>query len=481
MQSLFPVINKKDFCKKIFSDIRFYLILFFIVRMYGITHPPLEAAHHWRQSLVAMVSRNFLEENNNIFYPRVDIAGEKSGITGMEFPLLNYLIYIMSLLFGYTHWYGRLINLIVSSFGLFFYYKLIKNYYNKDIAFNATLILCVSVWFQFSRKIMPDTFSMSLVMVSVYFATNYFDHNKNRFLNLIFCFVLLTAGILSKISSAYLLVIFSFFILSKSYTYTHKIVFILTISVSILIAYVWYFYWVPYLMNYYGYRCFFMGKDFHTGLMEIISGFRSTLRMFYDVPLKYIGFAAFLSGLYFSFRENAKRIYITWAVCFLAFSVFIIKSGNLFFIHTYYIIPFVPVMAWVAGYGIERMKQKKIALILLSGIVIEGISNQQHDFRIPEYNKNLLNIESHLDLISGRKDKILINSGDCPTPMYFAHRKGWISFNNNILNKNYIHDLKLNGLKYIVILKKTFGSDIKLLDYKKVFENNLYTIYKISE
>ena len=133
--------------KNIIADIRFWIIIFFIIRLIGITNPPLEVSHNWRQTTVTMVARNFLELDNTIFYPRIDFAGEKTGITGMEFPVFNYIIYIVSKVFGYTHWYGRLINLIFSSFGLWFFYKVIKKYFKLEIAFNATIVLLFSLWF----------------------------------------------------------------------------------------------------------------------------------------------------------------------------------------------------------------------------------------------------------------------------------------------------------------------------------------------
>ncbi|MFM6983581.1 MAG: hypothetical protein ACKOXF_05580, partial [Chitinophagaceae bacterium] len=78
------------------KDIRFWIIVFFIVRLYGIMFPPLEVSHNWRQTTVTMVARNFTEDGAHLLYPKIDIAGEKSGITGMEFPVLNYLIYLVS-------------------------------------------------------------------------------------------------------------------------------------------------------------------------------------------------------------------------------------------------------------------------------------------------------------------------------------------------------------------------------------------------
>jgi hypothetical protein len=63
--------------KLFLQDIRFWILLFFIVRLYGITLPPLEVAHNWRQATVTMVARNFAEVDANILYPRIDIAGKK--------------------------------------------------------------------------------------------------------------------------------------------------------------------------------------------------------------------------------------------------------------------------------------------------------------------------------------------------------------------------------------------------------------------
>ena len=167
-----------DKIKNWLSNIRFWIILFFIVRLFGVTNPPLEVAHNWRQTTVTMVARNFLEVDNSILYPRIDIAGEKPGITGMEFPVLNYLIYLMSLVFGYAHWYGRLINLIVSSIGIFYFYKIIRKYFTSKIAFYSAFLLLLSVWYTYSRKIMPDTFSMSLLIIGYYHGTNYLQRGK---------------------------------------------------------------------------------------------------------------------------------------------------------------------------------------------------------------------------------------------------------------------------------------------------------------
>ena len=85
---------------------------------------------------------------------------------------------------------------------------------------------------------------------------------------------------------------------------------------------------------------------------------------------------------------------------------------------------------------------------------------------VPSSSSAMLNLETDLDKFSNGTDVILINSGNSPTPMYFAHRKGWIDSNSKISDEEYINKLKKVGLKYIVILKRTFGENINLNLYR---------------
>lgn len=467
--------------RKTLKDIRFWIFVLFIIRLIGITNPPLEVGHNWRQTTVTMVSRNFLEVDNNIFYPRIDIAGEKSGITGMEFPLLNYMIYIIAKIFGYQHWYGRLINLLISSIGLFYFFKLTRKYFTEQVAFSSTIVLAVSIWFQFSRKVMPDTFSMSLMIACIYYGSNYLENtlSKNNFLYLICYGVLMSLGVLSKLPSGFLLVVFVLFLLDKNISIKRKVIFSIVSLIGILPVVIWYYYWVPYLVDKYGFWHFFMGKGFSQGFNEILQNLNETLSKFYDTALKFIGFGVFLYGLGYSIIKGDSKIYFLFILTFISFSIIIFKAGYTFPHHNYYIIPFVPVMALIAGYGLSKIKYSKLALILLIAISIEGIANQQHDFGIKEKDRQLLNLEKDLDSLSLRSDLIIINSGNYPTPMYFAHRKGWVNTNDKIRDEVYIKSLKERGLKYIVILKRSFGTETSLNRYKRVLENEDYSIYEL--
>jgi 4-amino-4-deoxy-L-arabinose transferase-like glycosyltransferase len=465
----------------IIKDIRFWIIAFFLIRLIGITNPPLEVSHNWRQTTVAMAARNFAEADNNILYPRIDIAGEKSGITGMEFPLLNYLIYLMSVVFGYDHWYGRLINLIVSSFGLWYFFRLVKDHFSEQVAFNSTIVLAVSVWFQFSRKIMPDTFAVSMVIAAVFYASCYFRVNENRrkqLYSLILFAVMMMMGVLSKLPAGFLCVLLLIPLLHNEFSVKKRFVFAIALGVSLVPSMFWYFCWVPHLVKTYGFWHFFMGVSLPQGITELMNHPAETLKMFYDVPLKFAGFAIFLFGVYNMVKDKNKWLTAVFVLSSAAFLLLMIKSGRNFYHHNYYTIPFVPVMALIAGYGLSKIKNQIWAFLILLVISVEGLANQQHDFKIKEQSLYLLNLEQELDQFSKRNDLFLINSGEYPTTMYFAHRKGWLADHETISRKGYTDSLSTLGLNYILIIKSGFGTEMRLKDHSKLYETDYYTLYK---
>lgn len=460
------------------KDIRFWIILFFLVRLYGILDPPIEIVHNWRQTTVTMVARNFYEENANILYPRIDIAGEKTGITGMEFPVLNYLIYLLSLVFGYEHWYGRLINLLVSSLGIWYFFKLIKYKFNEQVAFNAAIVLLFSIWYTYSRKIMPDTFSMSLILAGLYYALKFLEQGK--WLQLTSSLMLILLGTLSKLPSAYLLVVLIIPLLQKPVAEKRKIILCSTLALIMLIPAWYYFKWVPYLTEHFGFEHFFMGKSLAAGAKELLEHWPETIGRFYDTAIKYIGFAFLLFGVFKALRNKAHIYLWVAGIGFLGFLPIMLKGGFTFYHHSYYIVPFVPVMALLSGYGIQQLPQDRYRYIVLAAIGIEGFLNHIDDFRIKEHMLPILSLESEMETHSKKQDLILINSGEFPTPMYFAHRKGWVDYNEKIEKRPYIDSLSNLGLKHILILKRAFGTETQPgIDstWKSVEDNQDFTLY----
>lgn len=466
------IINKKNLIP-VLSDIRFWILVFFIIRLFGITNPPLEIGHNWRQTQTNMIARNFYESGPDLFHPKIDMAGEKTGIIGSEFPFFNFLIYLVSAVFGYTHWYGRLINLLVSSLGTWCFYLLIYRLINKKAAFNATIIFLSSIWFAYSRKIMPDTFSVSLVLVGLYFAYGYMS--SGGLVKLVFYFLFITLGGLCKIPALTISSLLIIPIFIKHIHIRRKLAVLLVTLSGFLIIILWYFYWVPYLVSEYQYQIIFP-KGFLEGLNDLYQLRIKTLERFYYSSLhSFLAFACFLAGMFLVFYRKNILLIMAVSIVTLSFILFIIKAGAFFSNHSYYIIAYTPLMAFVAGFFTSIIKVR-FQWMLLVVIAIEGIANQQHDFFIRESERYKLTLERIAEVHIGKNELIVINGGDSPQQIYFTNRKGWTVKDETIKDSVKMDEFRQNGAAYLIINKTSFN---EALDLPQVYAGKHFIIYKL--
>lgn len=466
--------------KKYTQRIEFWILVCFLIRLVGITNPPLEISHNWRQVTGLMVARNFLEVDPNILYARIDDNNGGTGIIGIEFPSMNYCYYLIAKVFGYTHWYGRLINLVVSSFGLFYFYKILKiNGFKERLAFFATIFLTCSIWFTFSRKMMPDTYCISIMFAGIYFGMKYL--NENKIIHLVVNVLLCSLAILSKIPAGiYFITLLPTFLNSKIQL---KSKFILTICsiLPLLLTYSWYFVWNPKISSEYG-NWYNSGKPMLVGISEIISNMNETLDNFYfDSFYSYFTFLLFVSGLIVVFLKRDKKIIVAFLLPFAVFLVYIFKSGYYFYHHNYYIIPFVPVMAIVVSYALIQIEKKWLFNLILILCITESIANQQHDFFIKNSEKYKMSLSSIMDNCSKKEDLILVNGNENPQLIYLAHRKGWNCSDAQISERRFLNEIKEKKCKFIVLDKhSTIDFENLNMPYKSVFENDDFLIFRIS-
>ncbi len=428
-------------------DVRFWIVLAFLIRLIGITEAPLEMGHNWRQALTAMIARNFLQIEAQILYPRIDMAGEGSGIIGAEFPLFNYLIYLFAEAFGYSHWYGRLINLAVSSFGVYSFYALLRSHFSRQIAMRAALLLLCSIWFSFSRKIMPDTFSVALVIMGLHAAQLYLE--RGRFLHLILCCSALAGGMLSKIPAAALLAVFVLLPFARQWPADRRLWLLGAVGLAAASAVLWYFHWVPELIARHGYRLYFP-KGLAEGWREILPLFDLYAKKFYFSGLNsYLAFGAAVAGAFWAIRKRHKAILAALLLVSLVFIAFTAKTGAVFATHNYYIIPFVPVLALLAALGLEWLSPK-VAWALLGLIAIESTLNQWHDFFPREDQMHKLRLEGLMDEFVEPEALIVINGGPSPQEIYFANRRGW-TLDVEDMDENRLDSLCTHGARYLII------------------------------
>jgi hypothetical protein len=85
----------------------------------------------WAMCDRASVARNYAQESMNFFEPRVNETKEGEGITGLEFPIINYGAATLYKVFGFHEFLYRGLMLLVYLAGLFYAF-LITGFFLKS-------------------------------------------------------------------------------------------------------------------------------------------------------------------------------------------------------------------------------------------------------------------------------------------------------------------------------------------------------------
>lgn len=465
----------KAFLSVAVGDIRFVIGLFFILRFFGLTNAPLEVAHNWRQTDMMMVAKNLAEDPASICFPRVDYEGAGDGIVGMEFPLVNELIAISIKTFGFSHWYGRLINLILSSIGVYFFYLVVLKLFDKRLAFAASYLLLASMWFAYTRKILPDTVAVSFLFASVYYALCYFEKSSQKYINLLLSAFLLAFGGLVKISSFVVMALLLPVLFDREIGLKQKIILAFAYAVSLCVIVYWYFVWVPYLNTLSSIR-FFMGNSLTVGLHEIVEDAPRIAMRFYETALGYLGFCLFIAGLIIAFIKKEQKLLQIFAGALAMQFVLLLKVGNHFGVHSYYILPFVPLMALVAGYA---LKQLPVKYIVVFGVLFwaENFARYYNEFIIRTKNKPKEHLSELLDKVGAAKsDLIAVNGNGNPALLYFSGRKGWLPNDEQLSSLDFMSRLFEQNCKYAVLCKLE-TSLTAVSGMHKIYEDDTFYVF----
>ncbi len=459
-----------------FDDIKFWIGLYFVVRLFGIGNPPIEIGHNWRQVTNYMVERNFLENNNNILYPRVDDNQGKSGVIGMEFPVLQYMAYLLAAVFGNHFIWGRLLNLLISSIGIFYFYKISNHFFGHKTALYSGLILLCSVWFEYGRKFMADTFCISLIFIGIYYCILFLKHNKWQYYFLFFIFS--TLAVLSKIPAGIYFSLIIFPLFNSKINLRQKILLVIALVVALTAVYEWYFVWCVDSAIQSG-TWYNIGFSLSEGTKEISTHLYDTFEKFYFCSFNsFIILFVFIGGLYLIVKTKQKSFVLVLLVLSGTFLFYILKSGHFFYTQSYYIVPFVPIMALVVGIFIASISNKKIVVCILVFGSIEAIANQYHDLFNPREELYKLKIENIVNEFIPKDKLVVVNGGKNPQLLYFTHRKGW-TLEQDELNNETNESLKGKNCRYILIDKHIEKYAPLNSNFSKIFENVDLLILKI--
>ncbi len=455
------------------------VLVFFILHLPKLTQPPLDE-HSWRQVDTAAVARNFAEESPNIFYPRVDMRMQYSGITGMEFPIYNYAIFIFNSVFGFAHWHGRLVSLVVSLFGLFFFYKLLQSKFSESVARVGLVTLAMlPLYFYYARNIQPDMLMVTASIIALYFTQRFCVTKLRRDLWIALSF--LSLAMLVKIPAVFIVIpmlsLLGWRRLVAAFTPANLLFGALVVVAP---SAAWYA-WSAHLSAAFGLGQYYYGDlDLRQSLRLIKTSEYWRVMLFYSLPQHNSAAPAWLAAG-FGFIYAAVRKYWLPLAWLAAVGLFLVIFANKSFYHNYYSLPLAPALAALLAVGFvwlwnifkseNRLVPYLFALTYFASLVLVAKPKLQAAYAIsnPEYAR----LESVMDKVSTRHDLIITTDGAEPRMLYFAHRKGWALAPDqaNIQELESLHRL---GAKFVVTDATT-----KLDGLRMVFHDDAFDIYSL--
>ena len=158
----------------------------------------------WRQSDVAAIARNFLQNGFRFGYPQIDWAGNAPGYVGTEFPILPFIAAVCYKFAGVHEWIGRIQAVVLFAISLPFFFLLVREIFGSTAAVWATFFYCFTPLNVFAgRSFMPDVPSLSFAIVGLYFFLRWVEHGQSS--SFFVAAIAISLSLLIKITSIVIL------------------------------------------------------------------------------------------------------------------------------------------------------------------------------------------------------------------------------------------------------------------------------------
>jgi len=142
--------------------------VFLLVRLYGIGEPLLEM-HNVRQTQTAMIARNLLSDHFNVFYTRIDWAGNEPGYVVQEFPLYQLVVALASTPGGNLDIVGRVVSLVCAGVAALYLFRIARLLLSPAVALWALAYFAICPMSVFvSKAFMINMMALSLSLIAVH-------------------------------------------------------------------------------------------------------------------------------------------------------------------------------------------------------------------------------------------------------------------------------------------------------------------------
>jgi len=352
------------------------LALYFWQGQHDIIFLRPQSVHQWAQCDRASVALNYFQEDMNFFKPRVHNLDNGSGITGLEFPIVNYSVAVLYSLFGFYEWIYRVFMLILFSIGMMVFSKIAK-YYLKDsmLATGVTLLYAATPLLMFyAASFLPDVAALSFFLVSWWILLKEKIQSKAR---LIYWTLFFALAALIKISILIYLPPIMFLVFQNEETKKQIKHYLLASAAVMLIVFAWYFYAAA-LSKSTNSEVFLLRMIWVKSFSEFISVFKeirvSWINRLYPTTISLVLFFLPLIFLMLSFFKSKLKYFA--AIAWLTLSVFLLLMWPQLRHHDYYMISLSVIFPVVMILICQLLIQFKIPLRMLSLLVFALALNQ---------------------------------------------------------------------------------------------------------
>ena len=300
---------------------------------------------------------------------------------------------------------------------------------------------------------MPDTEALAVYLIGIY----YFFHalRFGRWKDVVLSFIMLSLGLLLKISVLPLLAFVVFAFVKTSNEPKKPAVFLIPL-LSLIPAFLWYFIWNPYLASHFGSWYNLGGGLLDGGKAFLDSPLLLLEQLVFHPFLSYMAFGLCVFGIIRVLKSGVSWAWkLSLPIFLVLFSGYALKAGVIFLTHEYYILPAVPLLAILGGYALSILG--KYAWILMLCISTEAIGNQLYDFRLNQSETYKLGLKHLAEQYIPEDALVAINGNSNPQELYLLGRKGWNLSDEALRQKGVLNELTTMGCAYLVVNKRTLS------------------------
>jgi Dolichyl-phosphate-mannose-protein mannosyltransferase len=430
------------------------LVVFNFTIHYSFLFKDVSGFHAWRQSWTQTNIKYFSTTENNILNPTINNLdlGNNTKICRYEFPIYQWMIAKINLLFGYQVLNSRLFSLLLYLLGAIFFGALFKLLFNESYLFfiSAWIFCWLPINYFYSITIIPDILSFNFSVLSLYLLIIYL--NTNHKIHFVVSVLFWGLAVLQKLP--YIIFLPSF-VLAIYYS-DYKIKNSFYLFIVILPSIIWYSMVIKHWQS--GFTSGLLSNETYT-IKNLVSYLYFYLAKCF--PIEFIGIfniPIFIYGVYVFFKHkisslnNLHKIFLISLPGMLLFFLFELNVLN--YSHDYYLFFFVPYFIYfiILGFQNSKLPFQKFSLIcfLTMPLMATIFKNKNYTETHPRISEAVIANKNNISKIIP-KDAICIVGNDVSghVLLYYLNHTSY-TFSSNWLPLEKFLIYKQTGASYLI-------------------------------